>query len=33
MDLLKFETEPGDVVVIMAVGNFNTLAYELIEKM
>jgi UDP-N-acetylmuramate--alanine ligase len=30
-DILKNEAKPGDVVIVMAVGNFNRLAYELKE--
>lgn len=33
MDFLKKELRPGDVVIVMAVGSFNTLAYELIENL
>jgi UDP-N-acetylmuramate-alanine ligase len=29
LQLLDTEIEPGDVVVIMSVGSFNRLAYEL----
>ena len=31
-EILSAELEPGDVVVIMAVGNFNTLAQELLNR-
>lgn len=31
LDILKKELRPGDVVVVMAVGSFNRLAYELSE--
>jgi UDP-N-acetylmuramate--alanine ligase len=31
LDILKAELKPGDVVIIMAVGSFNRLAYELKE--
>lgn len=31
MDILKSELKPGDVLIVMAVGNFNRLAYELKE--
>jgi UDP-N-acetylmuramate-alanine ligase len=30
-DILKAEAKPGDVIVVMAVGSFNHLAYELAE--
>ncbi len=29
---LNAETKPGDVVVVMAVGNFNRLAYDMVEQ-
>jgi UDP-N-acetylmuramate:L-alanyl-gamma-D-glutamyl-meso-diaminopimelate ligase len=29
LNILKAETKPGDVVIVMAVGDFNRLAYEL----
>ena len=31
LDILKKEAKPGDVIIIMAVGSFNRLAYELKE--
>jgi UDP-N-acetylmuramate-alanine ligase len=31
LEILKKELVSGDVVVVMAVGNFNRLSYELIE--
>ncbi len=31
LDILKDELKPNDVVIIMAVGNFNTLAHDLIK--
>jgi UDP-N-acetylmuramate--L-alanine ligase len=31
LDILKSEAKPGDVIIVMAVGNFNRLAYELKE--
>jgi UDP-N-acetylmuramate: L-alanyl-gamma-D-glutamyl-meso-diaminopimelate ligase len=31
LDILKTETKPGDVVIVMAVGDFNRLSYELKE--
>jgi UDP-N-acetylmuramate-alanine ligase len=31
LEILKKELVSGDVVVVMAVGNFNQLAYELIS--
>ncbi len=31
LELLKVELKPGDVVIVMAVGNFNLLAQDLIE--
>ena len=31
LDILKAELKPGDVVIVMAVGAFNRLAYELKE--
>ena len=31
LDILKTELKPGDVVIVMAVGGFNRLAYELKE--
>jgi UDP-N-acetylmuramate--L-alanine ligase len=33
LELLKKELKTGDVVIVMAVGSFNTLAYELIENL
>jgi UDP-N-acetylmuramate--L-alanine ligase len=33
LQLLKKELQPGDVVIVMAVGSFNTLAYELMENL
>lgn len=32
LDILKSEVKSGDVVIVMAVGNFNRLSYELKEK-
>lgn len=29
IDILKSETHPGDIIIVMAVGSFNRLAYEL----
>ena len=31
LDILKSEAKPGDVVIVMAVGDFNTLGKELLE--
>jgi UDP-N-acetylmuramate--L-alanine ligase len=31
LDVLKKEAKPGDIVIVMAVGNFNRLVYELKE--
>lgn len=31
--VLQAEIKPGDVVIIMAVGSFNTLAHDLVEKL
>ncbi len=31
LEILKNESKPGDVIIVMAVGNFNQLAYELIR--
>ncbi len=31
LDLLKSETRPGDVIIVMAVGSFNRVAYEIKE--
>ncbi|MCL5667235.1 MAG: Mur ligase family protein [Patescibacteria group bacterium] len=33
LDILKKEAKPGDVIVVMAVGSFNRLAYELKEAL
>jgi len=33
LDILKSELKPSDVVIVMAVGNFNRLAYELKETL
>lgn len=33
LDILKKEARPGDVIVVMAVGDFNRLAYELKEAL
>jgi UDP-N-acetylmuramate--alanine ligase len=33
LEILKNETKPSDVLLIMAVGSFNRLAYELKEKL
>lgn len=32
LEILKSELEPSDIVIIMAVGNFNTLAYDLLDS-
>lgn len=33
LTLLKQEAKPGDLIVVMAVGNFNRLGYELLEAL
>ena len=33
IDILKAEAKPGDVIIVMAVGGFNRLAYELKETL
>ena len=33
LDIIKSGAQPGDVVIVMAVGSFNRLAYELKEKL
>ncbi len=33
LDILKSELQSGDVVLVMAVGNFNRLGYELLEQL
>jgi UDP-N-acetylmuramate--L-alanine ligase len=33
LNILKSETRPGDVIIVMAVGSFNRLAYELKEML
>jgi len=33
LDILKAEAKPGDIIIVMAVGSFNRLAYELKEKL
>lgn len=33
LDIIKKEAKPGDVIIVMAVGSFNTLAYDLLEQL
>ncbi len=33
LDILKSEAKPGDIIIVMAVGSFNRLAYELKERL